>query len=61
MTPCECGHEWKNVSPNQREKITKAVNGFDIEDVFKWLAKNDYLNGDYRSIYAEFQKAHQKI
>ena len=38
-TPCECGHEFKGVSQEYREKMTKSVNGFTIQDVFHWLSK----------------------
>lgn len=53
-TPCECGHEWKGVSEERKKTMTKAINGFSIEDVFKWLADKDYLTDDYQLMYYEF-------
>lgn len=55
-TPCECGHEFKNVSQSYKETMTKSVNGFTIKDVFKWLGSNDYLNDDFELLYNEFIK-----
>ena len=45
-TPCECGHEFKNSSPQYKENITKSINGFTIDDIFNWLSKKDYLTDD---------------
>ena len=54
MTPCECGHEFKNRSPQYKETITKSINGFTIKDVFLWLSEKDYLTDHWESIYNEF-------
>lgn len=45
-TPCECGHEFKNTSKEYKEKITKSVNGFAIDDIFQWLSSKNYLTDD---------------
>jgi len=55
-TPCQCGHEFKNVSPTYRETMTKSVNGFTIKDVFKWLGEKYYLSDDWELLYNEFIK-----
>jgi hypothetical protein len=59
-TPCDCGHEFKNASPEYKEIMTKSINGFTIEDVFRWLAKKDYLSDDYTILYNEFQNEMKK-
>jgi hypothetical protein len=58
-TPCECGHEFKGASREYKEKITKSVNGFTIQDVFLWLSKNDYLTDDWDLLYAEFMRKNE--
>ncbi len=52
-TPCECGHEFKNTSPQYKEKMTKSINGFTIGDIFKWLSDKDYLSDDQEIIKKE--------
>jgi hypothetical protein len=60
MTPCICGHEYKDRSPQWKEEMTKSVNGFTVEDVFKWLADKDYLSDDYKTILEEFKQDKKK-
>lgn len=52
-TPCECGHEFKNASPQYKEKMTKSINGFTIDDIFNWLSSKDYLTDSQEIIKAE--------
>ena len=56
MTPCECGHEFKNRSKEYKETMTRSVNGFTIKDVFIWLKDKDYLTDDPELLYHEFIK-----
>lgn len=58
MTPCECGHDFKNVSSSYKEKMTKSINGFTVEDIFDWLSKKDYLSDSKYIIFEEFKKEH---
>jgi hypothetical protein len=44
--PCECGGVAKN-----EQKVSRD---FAIIEVFDWLYKNNYLNGDYQKLYNEF-------
>ena len=45
-TPCTCGSEYKDYTLKEKEKLTKAINGFNIKDIFKWLADNNYIDND---------------
>jgi hypothetical protein len=59
-TPCTCGYEFRNSSPEYKETMTKSINGFTIEDVFKWLADKDYLTDEYKEMYEEFKQDKKK-
>jgi hypothetical protein len=54
-TPCECGHDYKNISQDRKDTLTKAINGYSIKDVFIWLSEKDYLSDDWKVMYQEFK------
>jgi hypothetical protein len=55
MTPCECGHDYKNWSSLRKNELTKAINGASIDDVFEWLDSKGYLTELRSVIQKEFE------
>ena len=60
QTPCICGHDYKCWSKSQKDELTKAVNGFTVDEVFEWLDSNFYLTGYRSNIQKEFENTFKK-
>lgn len=56
QTPCECGHEYKFYAQEGREKLTKAINGFSLKELFKFLEKEKLLNVSSDQAFDEVKK-----